>query len=898
MISDRIQERTIDEITNAFHSIGYKSAFVKRNYGFSDFLALEPTLRTISLAVFGQEPMDYRSACFGLEFASETPIETVADQLRALGAPQIFLVQNGNTQWWANKEKGAVFRENIKTREISKLIDKNSEDWKPEKMMRIKSGFMAPLPQQLDFIDIGLLPTLEHQASLKIDSLIRRVLYNAEKELEEGKNFFDAPLIFNIVFRLLTAKLLKDKDISIIPEIDFSHPWNALKTVEGHYGEEELGKYQDLNLPEAVIMDIASEIDRFFSLKNISVDTLAYVYENTFVSQKSRKKLGIHSTPSYIADYVLSQMPIEDLPRSKWHVLDPMCGHGIFLIAAMRKMRNLLPSDWRGKRRHSFFSKMLHGIEIDPFSTEVARLCLTLSDFPESDGWDLRVEDTFNGESLDGLLSKSNIFVGNPPFETIENFYPEISKPKEILRRILPKLQEGSLIGFVLPLSFLDGNDYRAERKMVQDAFDVINITTLPDRIFKYSDAETAILIARKRSVLKMLKTVFRIVSDDDKNRFRVHSTPTFEDIVPSNYFTERMQGRFMLPLFREIWERLEENANLKDIADIKTGVEYEPGLKPDQLMRKKPFPGSALGLFKITEGFNQFVIDDNVYLSTKKEHRRKMVGGAWNLNWQKPKVVIPKSRMSRGPWRFAAAIDREGLLIRRRFFAVWPKKSDLSIEFLAALFNSPLAQAFVSSHSKGRDIPKRVYDSIPIPLEYKSSIRNINVLVKEYEKAHKQKNESANKVMQEIDFTILELYNLPRRLIKIILHFFEGYQRPAPFDFQGYDLNNIPISKLKSISPEINLAPEVTDFCDKKGISRYLKTAIDIIRRSFLSIKEMEFIIEQDPEIDNEWLLIDIIVDGTAEELLTAYDKYIEQWVSTAPESARENIKLSYGVF
>ena len=87
MISDRIQERTIDEITNAFLSIGYRDAFVQRNYDFSDFLAAEPTLRTISLAVFGQEPTDYRSACFGLEFTSEIPSEIVAKQLRALGSP-------------------------------------------------------------------------------------------------------------------------------------------------------------------------------------------------------------------------------------------------------------------------------------------------------------------------------------------------------------------------------------------------------------------------------------------------------------------------------------------------------------------------------------------------------------------------------------------------------------------------------------------------------------------------------------------------------------------------------------------------------------------------------------------------------------------------------------------
>ena len=93
----------------------------------------------------------------------------------------------------------------------------------------------------------------------------------------------------------------------------------------------------------------------------------------------------------------------------------------------------------------------------------------------------------------------------------------------------------------------------------------------------------------------------------------------------------------------------------------------------------------------------------------------------------------------------------------------------------------------------------------------------------------------------------------------------------------------------------EDELSQEVSSFCEKYRLTGFLKSAVDIINKSFLSIKEMEFIIEQDPEIEEEWLLIDIAVDGTSEELLDAYDKYIEQWISIAPEPVREHIKLSF---
>jgi len=120
-------------------------------------------------------------------------------------------------------------------------------------------------------------------------------------------------------------------------------------------------------------------------------------------------------------------------------------------------MRNLLPSDLTGRQRHSFFSERLHGIEIDPFSAEVARLCLTLADFPESNGWDLRVENVFSGQRLGFIARKANIFVGNPPFEVLEGVKPETPKPKELLRKILPKLSAGLCLDLCFLILFSMG---------------------------------------------------------------------------------------------------------------------------------------------------------------------------------------------------------------------------------------------------------------------------------------------------------------------------------------------------------------------------------------------------------------------------------------------------------
>ena len=220
-----------------------------------------------------------------------------------------------------------------------------------------------------------------------------------------------------------------------------------------------------IGINKEIVQASVNSISHTISLNNLSIDTLTYIYENTFVSPKNRKELGIHSTPSYVADFILSKMPIENIPIEKLNIFDPMCGHGIFLVAAMRKLKEILPIDWNGKRRHKYFIKHLHGIEIDNFAIEVANMCLTLADFPESNGWQLQHGNVFKNNLLENYLKSTTVLVGNPPFE-YENYRGHhIPKPALLLNQALPALPEQSYMGIVLPSAFLDSVDYRKTRE-------------------------------------------------------------------------------------------------------------------------------------------------------------------------------------------------------------------------------------------------------------------------------------------------------------------------------------------------------------------------------------------------------------------------------------------------
>lgn len=777
----------LSPIIAAFKEIGYKDKLIRFDYEFADFFEKSASTRQIKIGVFGQEPLNYRSACFGIDIRkSETFREESVNELRAFGSPVVFIIQNGMTRSWQNTSQRLIPKDEFKTELLPNIIKHNKEIWKPEKMIRAKSGFKTPGPRQLDFIDLGLMPALESEASRKLDEIIRGILHVVEKAHSTNKIAFDAHKIFQVLFRFLTAKLIQDSPIPQSKDINFKSPEETLKIVSGYYGSSEKPLIE--NIPKEILACMSAEIGGIFSLKNISVDTLTYIYENTFVTEKSRKEMGIHSTPSYVAEYVLSQLPIEELPRKEWNFLDPTCGHGLFLIAAMRRMRELLPATWSGKQRHKFFIDKLHGIEIDAFSVEVARMCLMLADFPESNSWDLNNSDVFSGRILEQSTAKSTILIGNPPFEKSPVNGTVRPKPAHLLNRALPAIAQAGMIGMVLPRTFLDGQDYRKERDILLKDFEVLSLTALPDKTFLHSGAETAILVAIRRKKRNANLTTYREVKSHHSERFRLNAEVTWEDNVPQTYFSEYQQNRLIVPVLREIWDYLRNNPKLEHFVDIKKGVEYESGIiktRFHEVVQSTSFPGSKPGIFNVTDGFRAFAAEDTVYLDVAENLRRR---NAWDLDWNRPKVVVPSACTSSGPWRYAAAIDKTGRIISRRFYAIWSDSPMISTEFLAALLNSPIAQVFVYAYSGKRDIPGRVYKSIPVPLNMEKADLLIESLVNKYIKLQSSDPEAAKEILITIDAEILKLYSLPPRLERQLLDiFWDDTRRRVPFKFKGY---------------------------------------------------------------------------------------------------------------
>ncbi|MBI4641576.1 MAG: hypothetical protein HY731_12830 [Candidatus Tectomicrobia bacterium] len=92
-------------------------------------------------------------------------------------------------------------------------------------------------------------------------------------------------------------------------------------------------------------------------------------------------------------------------------------------------------------------------------------------------------------------------------------------------------------------------------------------------------------------------------------------------------------------------------------------------------------------------------------------------------------------------------------------------------------------------------------------------------------------------------------------------------------------------------------LSQDVLHFCLRQGILQHLLVALDLVEKYFSSIRELHLHYEHDPEIGEEWLVIEVTVQGEVEEVLDNYDTYTDCWVSSVPWADRHKIRLSYNI-
>ena len=211
-------------------------------------------------------------------------------------------------------------------------------------------------------------------------------------------------------------------------------------------------------------------------------------------------------------------------------------------------------------------------------------------------------------------------------------------------------------------------------------------------------------------------------------------------------------------------------------------------------MVRETPTPGYRLGLAPHSE-FHVFEKPKMSFLSIRPEDRRM---NAYQYPWDKPKAIVNKSARTRGKWRLVAFPDDQGVICYQTYTGIWPKSEEFDEWLLAAILNSPVANAFVFAREGKTDIRIASLKRIPVPYFTHAQTKRLRKLIRLYQsmtrknstaRAHNGKNPSS--VLMEIDSIVLDGYRMPARLERKLLDYFRDQKRQTSYEFPDYFSND-----------------------------------------------------------------------------------------------------------
>ncbi len=704
-------------------------------------------------------------------------------------------------EWWSLTADGPVFQESVNAQDIGSFFSDHGADFEPTSIYRAKTIGRVRPDYQLSFVDVGLMPVLEERMGQELARLLKRMLDALYERLDGPDIDCDTGRwLFKSAFWLLAGKILKDKGVRRFVMLDMADVESVLGVVAKHYGAEET--LNPKNAKQRRALEAAASIaSGFSSLANLTVESLAYVYENSLIDKQTRTALGIHATPSYLADYVVWQLFdwIREIPENDRYVLEPTCGHAPFLVSAARLLRELMGNQ-DAQERHAYLKKHLLGIEVDPFAREIARLSLTLADIPNPNGWRLDACDVYSGQRLSKLAAKSTILLCNPPFQNFKSQekgqYAGIqynNKAAELLARSLQYMPDGSVFGVVVPRGFLTSRNAGAVRRLLVDDCEIREVCTLPDKVFASADHESAVILGRK-NLIKGNLTKFVWVREKTLSRFK-NSYDAPQEIVGQSLLRSG-EYQLFIPELRSVWDYCGSLPHLDSVTGIGQGLSYK---KQDlaegaRTIGDRKFTRAVLGYTQFDSGMKLTETPASKYmcLDAGVIGRRR-----WGATVGTPQILMNYAPASRGPWRIKALVDEKGCPVTSSFLVARPRHEKLSLEILWAILNSPMSNAYAYCHSTKRSILAGAMRELPLPGRSFEEMGRLKSLVRKYFDLYTHNGavlkrnvdcKEAERCMLAIDAEVMRLYDLPPILEKRVLDLFGGWKRPGvDFEFTGY---------------------------------------------------------------------------------------------------------------
>ena len=781
--------------------LGYRAADVYPGFRFAAVDQPARPVREVDAAAFVDGPASYRTAALGVVRASakESVLQTV-EATRSLGAPFLVVIDGDEASIWTYTANGAARLDSTPASQWQTLLADHAR-FGPGPVRQLKA-----LQVREDVSGTGLLfdprtlYAIQANTQQALDDMLTELLSHFDgARIAAGQLSLQVhyELLFPLVFRLLAGKILIDRDDKRVAGVDADDPRQVMAKVESLYSLPP----QRLQWSKARLTQLTAAwlaLREGLYVRNVAADDLAFVYENTLITPETRKAFGTHSTPYSAADYMIRSLRLpQGNAAARLRVYEPFAGACVLLTAAMRRFKELFPPSWTVAKVHEHLVSRFVASEIDPFACEIARLALILADYPNHNGWRITREDLFESARLALRVSQCDVLLCNPPFEDFDEAVEGLSihKPVVLLDAIVKT--PPAFVGVVMPSGFSSHKVYREHIRRICEIYGDVEVMQLPEGVFRHASIGAEILIAQslRDEVARQddlgSETTLRksVVWRTDWPRFTRTLQTSSRDVTQVDPRTS--PGLMALRPLKLVWDYLAESPVLSSVAELHRGLEWN--VDQGEASRSTATPGFRPGLHRSGESLAQFETKRTVYIDTREANLR---GGAIKYPWSSPKLIANAVRTSRGPWRLAATVDTDGLLVSQQFYGVWLRESQepvLSLVELCAILNSPLASAFSFVHDEQRHLRKETLQKLPLPAARLP--REIGSLIGEYVAAcegddgplFSLRPKSAQELLMEIDALVLKAYDLPPRLERELLRFMSDGRRPCRLAFGAY---------------------------------------------------------------------------------------------------------------
>lgn len=252
-------------------------------------------------------------------------------------------------------------------------------------------------------IESGLDPEYAH-------SLIARALFVRYLEDREiiTKDYFDDVAGTNIEWQALLEKEIDGEGVFEEPELAKRLFFRVLRDWEFTYAlferlaldfngdtlsvtqqerEKVKGNHLEL-LRRLLIGDAVGAQQQLFLFAYrfdvVPIELISSIYEEFYTAKQGKGNTqGAHYTPPALAEYLLSQVLMEEVLDKRPRVLDPACGSGIFLVESFRRMarHRIIGQERRlsQEQLRDILANQIVGIDLNPEAVAITAFSLYLA---------------------------------------------------------------------------------------------------------------------------------------------------------------------------------------------------------------------------------------------------------------------------------------------------------------------------------------------------------------------------------------------------------------------------------------------------------------------------------------------------------------------------------------